>query len=253
MNYLKFIVNRISFASLLLMPLTICAAPFGIEQQEMRAQLSPQRFVTLGAEISAKVDRLTFKEGERFKSGQVLVEFDCALQASQLEKARGQLYGSQNVSDANKLLAEMNAVGDVELRNSEAELIKAKAEMAYLQTTLDKCRITAPFDGQMGEQKIREQQFVQTGQPLFELIDASVLELEFIVPSRWLNWFKPGKQFKVRIDDTGRVYPVRLLRTAARADPVSQSIKAVAFIDGNFPELIPGMSGHILLSRSGAH
>lgn len=226
---------------------TPAGAEYALERMEMRAQLTPQRYTTLSAELGAKISRIAVKEGERFSAGQSLIEFDCALQAAQLDKARAQLAGAENSRDGNRRLAELNAVGQVELRNSEVEVMKAKADVAYLQATLDKCAIVAPFDGRASEQKAREQQYVQPGQALLEVIDDSALELEFIAPSRWLVWLKPGHKFNVRIDETGKTYPVRLLRIAAKADPVSQSVKAVAVVDGRFPELIAGMSGRILL------
>jgi membrane fusion protein (multidrug efflux system) len=223
-------------------------AEFGIDELEMRAQLSPRRFTTLSAELAARINRIHVREGEAFVAGQNLVEFDCTLQQAQLDKAKAQLYGAENVYVGNQRMAELNAIGQVELRNAEAEVLKAKADVTYLQASLDKCRIRAPYAGRAGEQKAREQQYVQAGQPLLEILDDAVLELEFIVPTRWLGWLKPGHRFKVRIDETGGSYPVKLLRIAPRADPVSQSVKAIAVLDGHFPELIAGMSGHILLS-----
>jgi hypothetical protein len=74
-----------------------------------------------------------------------------------------------------------------------------------------------------------------------------VLELEFIVPSRWLAWLKPGYAFQVRIDETGKTYPAKVQRIGARVDPVSQSVKLSAAISGSFPELIAGMSGKVEL------
>lgn len=246
------LAGRLFPAAVLFPALLAITAPAGaeyaLERMEMRAQLTPQRYTTLSAELGAKINRIVVKEGERFSAGQTLIEFDCALQAAQLDKARAQLAGAENSRDGNKRLAELNAVGQVELRNSEVEVMKARADVAYLQATLDKCAIAAPFDGRASEQKAREQQYVQPGQALLEIIDDSALELEFIAPSRWLVWLKPGHKFKVRIDETGKTYPVKLLRIAAKADPVSQSVKAVAIVDGRFPELIAGMSGRILLA-----
>lgn len=235
------------------LPLLLCiahagAGDFGIDRLEMRAQLTPQRYTTLSAELGAKINRITVKEGEAFQAGQPLIEFDCTLQAAQLDKARAQQQSAENTYAGNQRLAELNSVGQVELRNSEAEVAKARADVAYLQATLQKCSITAPFNGKVAEQKAREQQFVQPGQALLDIIDDSALELEFIVPSRWATWLRPGHKFQVRIDETGKTYPARILRVGAKADPVSQSVKAVAVIDGQYPELIAGMSGRILLS-----
>lgn len=218
------------------------------EPREIRAQLSPRRFTTLAAEIGAKISRLPVGEGGTFRAGQVLVQFDCALQRAQLEKARAVLAGSEKTFTANRRLAELNSIGRVEVELSEAEVIKNRAEVSATATMLAKCSIAAPFSGRIAEQKAREEQYVQPGQALLEIIDDSVLELEFIVPSRWLAWLKPGHTFKVAIDEVGKTFPAKVQRIGARVDPVSQSVKLTATIDGRFPELVAGMSGRVTMA-----
>lgn len=217
------------------------------EQREIRAQLSPRRFTTLAAEIGAKINRLPVPEGGRFHAGQTLVQFDCGMQRAQLDKARAVLSGSEKSWNANKRLAELNAVGKVELELSEADVTKNRAEVASMSTVLAKCSVAAPFSGRVAEQKAREQQYVQPGQALLEIIDDSVLELEFIVPSKWLAFLKAGYPFQVAIDEVGKSFPARVQRIGARVDPVSQSVKLMATIDGKFPELMAGMSGRVTM------
>lgn len=223
------------------------AAKPGLEQRELRAQLLPRRFTTLAAEIGAKINRLPVQEGSAFKQGQVLVGFDCSLPQTQLDRAKAMLSGASKTWAANTRLAELNVIGKLELDVSEAEVMKNRAEVAATSAILSKCTVLAPFSGRVAEQKVREQQYVQPGQTLMEIIDDSVLELEFIVPSKWLAWLKPGYGFKVVIDETTKTYPAKVLRIGARVDPVSQSVKLVAAIDGKFPELISGMSGQVNL------
>jgi multidrug efflux pump subunit AcrA (membrane-fusion protein) len=115
---------------------------------------------------------------------------------------------------------------------------------------LYKCQIAAPFSGRVAEQKAREQQYVQPGQPLLDIIDDSVLELEFLVPSVWLSWLKVGGALRVQIDETRKTYPAKFIRIGARVDPVSQSVKVVAAISGRFPELMAGMSGKVQVAPS---
>jgi len=220
----------------------------GFEQQEIRAQLAPHRYTSLAAEIGAKISQLPVQEGGRFQAGQQLVGFDCSLQQAQLKKARAALTGAEKTWNGNKRLAELNSIGKVELDVSEAEVIKNQAEVAAMQTMLSKCSISAPFSGRVSEQKVREQQYVQPGQVIMDIIDDSVLEIEFLVPSKWLAWIKPGYRFQVGIDETRKGYPAKVQRIGARIDPVSQSIKVVATIDGRFPELIAGMSGRVQLA-----
>jgi RND family efflux transporter MFP subunit len=218
------------------------------DSREIRAQLAPRRYTTLAAEIGAKINRLPVAEGAAFKQGQLLVQFDCALQQAQLAKAEAAQMAADTNWKGNQKLAQLNSVGQVELDVSKAEVQKAQAEVSANRTLLGKCSITAPFAGRIAEQKAREQQYVQPGQALIEILDDSALELEFIVPSRWLSWVRSGSPFQVSIDETGKTYPAKVQRIGARVDPVSQSVKLTAVIDGRFGELIAGMSGKVLMS-----
>lgn len=222
-----------------------------LDRREIRAQLAPRRYTTLAAEIGAKINRLPVAEGASFKAGQTLIQFDCSLQQAQLNKAKAGLGASDKTWQANRRLAELNSVGKVELDVSEAEVQKARAEVAANAAVLGKCNITAPFAGRIAEQKVREQQYVQPGQALLDILDDSALELEFIVPSKWLAWLKPNYSFQVAIDETGKTYPAKIQRIGARVDPVSQSVKLSAVIDGKFNELIAGMSGKVELVPPG--
>lgn len=219
-----------------------------LENREIRAQLSPRRYTTLAAEIGAKVNRLPVPEGAAFKQGQVLVHFDCALQQAQLAKADAALMAADTAWRGNQKLAALNSVGKVELDISRADVLKAQAEVSANRALIGKCQIPSPFAGRVAEQKVREQQYVQPGQALLEIIDDSQLELEFIVPSRWLTWLRNGAAFQVNIDETGKTYPARVQRIGARVDPVSQSVKLTAVIDGRFNELIAGMSGKVIMT-----
>lgn len=237
-----------------LAPATFTAPPTtgsALDKREIRAQLTPRRYTTLAAEIGAKVNRLPVAEGARFNAGEVLIAFDCSLQQAQLHKAKASLGAAEKTAAANRRLAELNSIGRVELDVSEAEVAKARAEVAANSAVLSKCSVAAPFTGRVAEQKVREQQYAQPGQALLEILDDSSLELEFIVPSKWLTWLKPNQRFHVAIDETGKQYPAKVQRIGARVDPVSQSVKLSAVIDGRFGELIAGMSGKVLMAPPG--
>jgi RND family efflux transporter MFP subunit len=228
-------------------PAAAPAAPAkaGLDRQEIRAQLLPRRFTTIAAEIGAKISRLPIPEGGAFKAGQSLVSFDCSVQQAMLQKSRAELNAAQQTYASNKRLFELNSLGRLELDVSAANVSKASAEVGAQQAVLGKCHIAAPFAGRIAEQKVREQQYVQPGQALLDILDDSVLELEFLVPSSWLSWLRVDAPFQVEIDETRKTYPAKFIRIGARIDPVSQSVKVAAAIDGKFPELIAGMSGRV--------
>ena len=220
----------------------------GVSNQDIRAQLSAVNYTTIAAEIAARVQELPFKEGQAFKKDQVLVMFECSTQQAQYEKSKAALTIAERNYLTNKQLLALGSVGRVTYENSFSEYQKAKAENNELVAVVGRCNILAPYDGLVVEQKVRPQQFLQAGQPLIEILDNSALELEFVAPSKWSSWLVEGYKFQIRLDETGKEYPARVTRVNGKIDPVSQTIKAAAVIDGEFKELSPGMSGVLLIT-----
>jgi len=217
----------------------------GLSEQAIRAQLSPVTYTTVASELAAKVDKFEFREGESFKAGDVLIVFDCKTQQAQFQKSKASMMIAERNYVANKKLLELGSVGRIEYENSQSEYQKAKAEADELGAVVAKCKILAPFNGRVAEQKVRAQQFVQAGQPLLDILDNSALELEFIVPSKWSTWLINGYDFQVKVDETGKLYPAKITRVGARIDPVSQTFKVAAVVNGDFADLAPGMSGTV--------
>jgi RND family efflux transporter MFP subunit len=217
----------------------------GIERQQIRAQLSPVSHTVLSSELGAIVSRIAVREAGTFRQGDVLLTLDCSLQQAQLRIAQAELASAEVVLAANVRLDQLNSVGKLDLDLARVAKDKAEAEVQMSQTLLAKCELIAPFSGRVAVQHVRERQYVQPGEPLLEIFDDSLLELEFIVPSHWLGWLEIGYGFEVSIDETGRVYPAKISRIGARADAVSQTVKVSATIDGENTELIAGMSGTV--------
>ena len=60
-----------------------------------------------------------------------------------------------------------------------------------------------------------------------------------IAPSCWLAWLKPGYVFAIHIEETNKTCKAAI----TRVDPVSQTIKVFAEIQGDAGDLMAGMSG----------
>lgn len=217
----------------------------GVDRQEIRAQLRAIRHTTLSSEIGAVAQRILVKEGQRFEMGTPLIQLDCALHDAQRAKSTAELAGAQRSLQANQRLAELNAAGLMELDLAKNAVEKSQAELRISETQLSKCEIKAPFAGIVAEQRIREQQYVQPGTPLVDVLDDSAYELEFLAPSTWLSRLRVGMVVRVTVDEVRRNAVARIVRISPRIDPVSQSIKVVANLEGPVADLKAGMSGRL--------
>lgn len=224
------------------------------QSQPIRAKLSPVNYAVIGSEIDAKVSRLPFKDGQSFKVGELLIALDCDLQQAKLDRAQAELEIAERNSQANARLVLRGSVSKLDADNSSSERNKMLAQVRELSIRVAKCEIRAPYAGKVVELLVRQEQFVQVGQPLLEILDDSALEFEFIVPSRWLRWLTLGFPFEVVVEETNHHYPARIERIGARIDAISQTIRLVGAIDGRYEELMPGMSGvvNIEVPRTGA-
>ncbi len=218
-----------------------------MDRQEIRAQLRPIRYTTLSAEIGAVVQSILVKEGQRFGSGTTLIKLDCGLHDAQRAKSVAELAGAKRSLEANQRLAELNAAGLMELDLAKNAVEKSEAELRISDTQLSKCQIKAPFAGIVAEQRIREQQYVQPGTPVVDVLDDSGYELEFLAPSTWLSRLRTGMVVRVHIDEVRRSAQARIVRISPRIDPVSQSIKVTANLEGPMADLKAGMSGRLQL------
>ncbi len=222
--------------------------PAAFQAGTLRAQILPKNYTTLANELPARIDKIHVPEGGRFQAGELLVTLDCAIQKAQLTKAIATLNSAERISSVHAKLAQMKTMGKLEAITSAAEAEKARADLTLMRATVAKCTLTAPFAGRVAEQKVREHQYLQAGQPLLDILDDSQLIIEFIVPSRWLTWLKPEIPFILHVDETDKNYPAKVTRIGARVDAVNQSIKVNgAFIDPT-PELLAGMSGRAELN-----
>ena len=139
------------------------------EHQPIKAQLSAVNYTTITAELSEKILKLPFRDGQKFKKNDVLVKFDCGVQQAQFEKAKAQLSIAERNALTNEKLLKLGAAGRIEYENSLSEFQKVKAEVSELEVVLSRCITKAPFDGHVVEQRARVQQFVPSGQPILEI------------------------------------------------------------------------------------
>jgi membrane fusion protein (multidrug efflux system) len=209
----------------------------------IRTQFAPRNEVVISSELSAKIASLPLREGDAFRAGQSLVAFDCTLFQAQLNKAQAMLEAARQTLGVTRRLAELNSAGALEVQQAEAREKEGAAEVAYMKATVSKCGIAAPFAGRIAKRLVANHQYVTPGTPLLGLIDTGELELQLIVPSRWLAWLKPGARFTVQVDELAKNIDARVTRIGARIDPVSQSVGLTGAVDGNAAGLLPGMSG----------
>lgn len=211
--------------------------------RDIRVQVVPRTYATIGAPMAGRLSEFPLRDGERFEQGQVIARFVCAEQEGALAHAKALLEEKRQVLATNSQLRNLGTSSGLEYRVALAQVAEATADVQTQTAVVDNCVVRAPFAGRVSGVSVQAQQFVSVGAPLIDILDDSSLELELIVPSRWLVWLQPGTKFTVAIDETSKSYRAVITRLSGRVDAVSQSIKAYAKLTDPAPDLLAGMSG----------
>lgn len=215
---------------------------------DILVQVVAREHVTVAAGMDGRIDRLLVREGDRFDRGELLLAFDCAAEEGVLERSQAALRLAEKSASVQEELYALGASSKMELSTARAEQGKASAERKIARAAVRKCRVIAPFSGGVSELKVQRFQTVKKGEALMRIVNTGDLEIQMFVPSKWLAWLKPGRRFAVHIDELGRQYPAEVRATGTWIDAVSQSVAVFARFTDQAPELLPGMSGHALLS-----
>ena len=212
---------------------------------EARALIQAVSEVTLASEISGRIDTLPHREGGRFAKGDTLIRFDCRAYEARLQVVKAALKIANLTLDTVRKRAALGSVGSLEVGTAEADVDKAKGEVAAADFPVDRCHIRAPFDGRVVELAAHLHETVAVGVPMMHIIDDQNLEVKIVVPSLWLAWLNVGSAFDIEIDETGETLRGRVTRLGALVDAVGQSIPAFAVLDAGSDKLIAGMSGSV--------
>lgn len=215
----------------------------GYGAPEIRAQISPRRHTVLSAEIPGKVIALPLHEGERFAEGELLAAIDCAAHEARRDAAAAQEEGARRRLDTAGRLDRLSSISRLEVDQARAALAAAQAETALTQVFVSRCEIRAPFPGLVADRRAQAHQYVAEGQELLAILDDTVLEVELLVPSRWIARLAPGQRFTLLVDELDREIEAEIVRLGARVDPVSQSVEVFGRIAERVPGLVAGMSG----------
>ncbi len=211
----------------------------------IRGVVRPQSKAIISADFQAAVAATNFKEGDRFRKGDLIIEFDCRRHQAELAAAEAQTLEMKLALENNVTLDKYKAVGKSDLEISRARVKRTEAEASGLRARLDQCKVVAPFDGRIEELGIHVHEMPAPGKPFLTIIEDQKLEIELIVPSGWLKWLKPETAFVFTVDETQTVFPARVSRIAAAVDPVSQTVKVMGFFDTDAAAsgILSGMSG----------
>jgi len=236
-------------------------------------EVVPSVAVDLIPQAAGQVVRIhrSLVAGGFFKAGEVLVEidprdYDLAVEKAQAAVARAKVTLEREQAEAEVARQEWDGlhpgeeptglvIREPQIRQAEAEYAAAVADLNVAKLSLERTRLSLPFDGVVVSESVDVGQFVGNGSRLATVYGTDVVEVRVPLDSRELAWFDipsslggRGAEAEVSASfgGTRSAWEGRVTRMEAEVDQTSRMVHVVievsepyATSDGQ-PALLPG-------------
>ncbi len=198
--------------------------------------------VMLRPEVSGRIAKIGFGDGQRVRRGQLLVQLDDTLQRAQLQQAQAQAGIARTTLERNRELVAQGFVSASVVDQSAAALEVALAQVALAQAQVARMRIVSPFDGVAGIRSIDVGDYVKDGADLVNIEDNAQVWVDFRLAERYIARMKPGQPVEVQLDALpGRRFQGRIDAVDSQVDANGRSLLVRARLPNDDGALRSGM------------
>lgn len=209
---------------------------------EALGTLKSSEAVTLSASDTKVIRAIYFDDGQRVKSGDILVEMASREEKALLEEAELLLSESQRQYQRTLSLHKRKLAADSELDQKRLSLDTARAKLEAMRARLSDRTIIAPFDGVMGLRQISLGALVKPGDAIANLDDDSEMKLDISIPALYLNAVEIGMEVEaIAADLQGQRFMGKVVSIDSRINPNTRAITVRALIDNPEQTLLSGM------------
>jgi len=231
----KVTVQKISYSS-------------GAQSQVYTGRVEAGKTSIVTATYPGHLESIKVRTGQKVKKGQTLAYINSPSVNAMYESSKA------TYDQAKDALNRVNQVyengGIPELKLVEVQTSYSKAESAYkaARTAKNKCRITAPYEGIIGDILVQEGVEVTTKEPLFRFLDISTVEIHASIPENEYALYKTGSKAMVQVDAVGVQQEATLKDKGFEASPLSHSYDFVFKLRGKPGNMMPGMVCKVYLT-----
>ncbi len=212
------------------------------EQIAAVGSLHATRGADLATDVAGVVEAIHFESGSDVKQGTLLAELRAGDDIGKLESLRATAQLAKLTIERARAQFDSQAVSRAEFETAEANLKSAEAQVAEQQAIVDKKKIRAPFNGQLGIRHVDAGQYVAAGTTIVTLQTLDPIHADFSLPQQNLAQLRVGQRVVAKSD----TYPdTNFSGVISAIDPKvdidTRNVQIRATLQNPQRKLLPGM------------
>ena len=236
-------------------------------------EVVPRVQVEIVPQVAGQVVRVhpSLVAGGFFSAGEILVvidprDYDLAVERAQATVARAKVSLEREEAEAEVARAEWDelhpgeeptglVVREPQIRQAEAEYAAANADLEGAKLSLERTRVSLPFDGVVVSENVDVGQFVGNGSRLATVYGTAMVDVRVPLDSREMAWFDlpsgrgtqgSAAEISTSFGGARSVWEGQVTPMEAQVDQVSRMVHVVNefpnpyLVSDNRPALLPG-------------
>lgn len=207
---------------------------------QIAGTLIPMEETEIHPEISGKLTMLSIKEGAWVRKGTLIGRvFDEDLRAG-LKKLQVQLEVAHKTMSRQNDLLKIGGISQQDYDLSVLNVNSLQADIAVLQTEIEKTYIRAPFNGRLGFKNVSIGAYVTPSTVITTIRQTDQLKLEFSVPEKYAALVEAGGFVPFTTESQKGKYRGKIIATESSINENTRTLAVHALVPNGSNELKAG-------------
>jgi membrane fusion protein (multidrug efflux system) len=198
--------------------------------------------VTISTDLPGTIDRILFESGEFVRQGEVLAQLDTRQERAQLAAIETQRDLARLNYGRMKDLLDQQVISRAEYDRAVTDQKHTDAQVAEIQTVIERKTIRAPFSGVLGIRQANRGQYLAAGDPIVLLQSLNPIYVNFGVPQHEAAHLRAGRTVRLTVNELPGIEAVgRITAIDAIVDESTRNVQVQATVPNPDGRLRPGM------------
>lgn len=215
---------------------------------EIPGTLSANETTQIQPEVSGRITGIYFREGAFVKKGALLVKLNDADLQAQKKKLQVQLQiARQNEARSAQLLS-IQGISRQDYEAIALQVSNINADLAVIQTQIEKTNIRAPFNGKIGLRLVSLGAYISSASIISTISQVNQMKLDFTVPERYIKEVGFGQLVNFKVDGTTKTFAAKVIATESNITQETRTLQVRAIVQGNQTGLTPGNFAKVIFN-----
>jgi len=201
--------------------------------------------VSLKSEISGKIEKIYFREGQRVKKGNLLLTINDDEIVAQFERLKFTQKLNEDIEYRLRQLLEKEAISREEYDIGLTTLNTTLSDIKEREARLSKHKIYAPFDGIIGLRQVSEGSYISPSDLVANIYNINPIKIEFSIPGKYSSMVDILDSINFTVEASSNIFKGLIYALEPRIDPRTRTLQIRAICNNDNEILIPGQFANI--------